>query len=83
MDLVNADILKDHPRISVDERIMGGTPCVKGTRIPLYVVLDNMEGGAGFDEIIKNYPSLTREDIQAVIRFSSCLASTFTHANPA
>ncbi|OGH55584.1 MAG: hypothetical protein A3G34_00725 [Candidatus Lindowbacteria bacterium RIFCSPLOWO2_12_FULL_62_27] len=62
---------------------MGGTPCVKGTRIPLYVVLDNLEGGSNFEEILENYPTLTREDIRAVIHFSSCLASAFTHANPA
>lgn len=77
------DLLKDHPRISIDARIMGGTPCVKGTRVPLYVILDNLEGGSGFDEIIENYPTLTREDVQAAIRFSSCLTSSITHANPA
>lgn len=79
----DANILKGHPRISINTNIMGGTPCIAGTRVPVYVILDNLEGGGTFDEIVRNYPTLSREDIAAAIRFSSHLTSMLTHANPA
>ena len=82
MKPLDPEILKSHTRISIDPDIMGGTPCIKGTRIPLYVILDNLEAGSSFDEILQNYPTLTKEDIQGAIRFSAYLTSLLAHANP-
>ncbi len=78
-----AALMKREPRISVNPKIMGGSPCIKDTRIPLYVILDNLEGGCSLEEIRGNYPSLAVQDIQAAIRFSSNLTSALAHANPA
>ena len=52
-------------RISVNPNICHGKPCIKGTRIMVSVVLDNITVGISNEEILKSYPSLTKEDIQA------------------
>ncbi len=61
-------------RISVDENICHGKVCIKGTRIMVSVILDNLAGGETPEEIIKSYPSLTREDIQAAMQYAAELA---------
>ncbi|WP_347274367.1 DUF433 domain-containing protein [Candidatus Kuenenia sp.] len=61
-------------RISVDHEICGGKPCVKGTRIPVYMVLELIEAEIGFDKIIKDYyPDLTKEDIKACVEYAKML----------
>lgn len=51
-----------------------GAPCVKGTRIPVSVVLDNLADGLNPKEIQTSYPSLTLESIQAVLAYAADLA---------
>jgi uncharacterized protein (DUF433 family) len=60
--------------ISVDASVCHGRPCVKGTRIMVSVVLDNLAAGLSADEIVESYPSLTREGIQAAIAYAAELA---------
>lgn len=60
-----------HKRIKINPKILLGKPVFKGTRIPLYVVLDLLAEGESIQEIIKAYPDLTEEDIKAAIRFAS------------
>ncbi len=61
--------------ISVDPEIAHGQACFKGTRVPVFVVLDNL-AAAGLDanEILKSYPSLTEEFIRAAIAYGAELA---------
>ena len=61
-------------RISVDPNVCHGKACIKGTRIMVSVVLDNLASGAGNDEILRSYPSVKREDIQAAISYAAELA---------
>lgn len=61
-------------RITVDPDICHGKPCVRGTRIMVSVVLDNLAAGVGAEELLASYPSLTREDIQAAMRYAAELA---------
>jgi uncharacterized protein (DUF433 family) len=57
-------------RIAVDSKIHFGQPCIKGTRIPVYCVLELVRDGRSFDEIIRDhYPDIMKEDIQASIRW--------------
>ena len=56
-----------------DPSICHGQSCVKGTRIMVSVVLDNLASGLTLDEILANYPSLTRESVQAVIAYAADL----------
>lgn len=58
-------------RIEINPKILLGKPVFKGTRIPIYVVLDMLAEGMTNQEIIKSYPDLTEEDIKAAIRFAS------------
>ncbi len=63
--------LKEYDRITVDPNIMVGKPVIKGTRIPVYVILNLLGEGCTFEEIIKEYPDLTKEDIFAAIKFAA------------
>ena len=63
---------KDH--ITIDPSICHGKACIRGTRIMVSVVLDNLAVGLSADEIISSYPSLTKESIQAAIAYAAELA---------
>lgn len=58
-------------RIEINPKIMLGKPVVKGTRIPVYVVLNLLAEGYNIEEIIKEYPDLTRQDILAVLQYAA------------
>ena len=60
--------------ISVDPNICHGKPCIKGTRILVSVMLGAIAAGASFDEIIEEFPPITRVDIQASIQYAALLA---------
>ncbi len=61
-------------RITVDPKVCHGKACIKGTRIMVSIILDSLAEGLSMDEIIKNYPSLTKEDIRAVLEYAALLA---------
>ena len=61
-------------RISVDPSICHGKACIKGTRIMVSVILDNLAVGVSPQELLKSYPSLSLEDIQAGIAYAAELA---------
>lgn len=57
-------------RIVVDPKILVGKPVVKGTRIPVSLILNLVGHGATFDEVVTDYPILTVEDIRAAILYA-------------
>ena len=57
--------------IVVDPMICHGRATIKGTRVMVSVVLDNFAAGLSIDEILRSYPSLTREAIQAAIAYAA------------
>ncbi|RJQ39718.1 MAG: DUF433 domain-containing protein [Nitrospiraceae bacterium] len=61
-------------RISIDRDIMHGKPCIKGTRIPVYLILDLLAGGSTIKEILDDYPDITEEDIRACVEYAAMLA---------
>ena len=61
-------------RIVRDPDICHGKPCIKGTRIMATIVLDNLAAGSTPDEIIRQYESLTIDDIHATLGYASHLA---------
>ena len=61
-------------RITVNPDVCHGRACVVGTRVMVSVVLDNLADGESVESILKSYPSLTREDVQAVIAYAAELA---------
>jgi uncharacterized protein (DUF433 family) len=60
--------------ITVDPNVCHGKACIRGTRIMVSVVLDNLAAGVTVDEILRSYPSLTREAVQAAIAYAAELA---------
>lgn len=61
-------------RITVDPAVCHGQACIKGTRVMVAVVLDNLAAGVPTDEILRSYPSLTAEDVQAAMAYAADLA---------
>lgn len=61
-------------RISVDPAVCHGQACIKGTRIMVAVVLDNVAAGVGVDDLLKSYPTLSVEDVQAALEYAAELA---------
>jgi uncharacterized protein (DUF433 family) len=57
--------LEEHQ--SIDPEVMHGKLCFKGTRVPLAVLLENLEEGMGLDEFVDEYPSVSREQAQGLI----------------
>ena len=58
-------------RIAVDHRIMGGVPCVRGTRIPVATVVGMVAEGMATEEILVAFPQLTVEDLQESLRYAA------------
>lgn len=58
-------------RITVNPAIRSGKPCIKGTRITVYDVLEYLAGGMSEDQILGDFPDLTREDIRAALAFAA------------
>jgi uncharacterized protein (DUF433 family) len=58
-------------RISINPNICFGKPCIRGTRIWVSLILDLMANGMSIEEILKEYPPLTKEDIRATIAYGA------------
>lgn len=72
-----------HQYIESNTDVCHGAACVKGTRIPVSVVLDNLAAGMLPEEIILSYPSLTAEAIRASIAYAAELSHERLVAIPA
>jgi len=58
-------------RISINPKVCHGRPCVRGTRIMVWLVVQYLANGDSMDEILAAHPSLTREDIQACLSYAA------------
>ena len=58
-------------RIVSDPKVMVGKPCIRGTRLPVRMIVNLLAHGATFDEIFADYPRLTVDDIRACLRYSA------------
>lgn len=61
-------------RIVSDPKVCSGKPCIKGTRIPVHIILDLLAAGEDTKGIQKVYPNITDEDIKACLVYASILA---------
>ena len=61
-------------RLQADPAICGGVVCIKGTRIPVTLILDALAAGDTAEELLRGYPTLTREDINAALAYGAKLA---------
>lgn len=60
-----------HRVITIDPAKCGGKPCIRGMRITVYDVLDYLASGMSEDQILRDFPDLTREDIRACLAFAA------------
>jgi len=58
-------------RITVDPAVRSGKPCIKGTRITVYDVLEYLAGGMSEDQILADFEDVAREDIRACLAFAA------------
>lgn len=58
-------------RIVVDQKVLVGKPVIKGTRIPVYEIVTRVAQGWTFEEIIEDYPRITKKDIKAALMYAS------------
>lgn len=57
-------------RTELDPRVCNGRPVIKGTRIPVSVILEQIAEGVSWDQLLGDYPELQREDIQAALVYA-------------
>lgn len=61
-------------RISIDPNVCHGQPCIKGTRIMIYLILELLETGLTPEQIIQDYyPQLTKQDVEACLHYAASL----------
>jgi len=60
-------------KIELNPKVCGGKPVIKGTRIPVSVILDQIATGESWDSIIGGFPELRKDDIQAALLYASAL----------
>ncbi len=61
--------MTQHERITIDSTVMVGKPCIKGTRIPVELILEKLAAGLSYDDILADHPRLSLEDILAAIDY--------------
>jgi uncharacterized protein (DUF433 family) len=61
-------------RVTVDPRVCGGKPCIRGTRIYIAIILDGLAEGLTPEQIIDHYPHLTPDDIRAALAYAAELS---------
>jgi uncharacterized protein (DUF433 family) len=66
-------------RIEINPKVMMGKPVIRGTRIPVELILRKLSEGGKERELLEAYPRLTKEDIQAAMRYA---ANKLTRSNP-
>jgi len=66
-------------RITIDQEVLGGKPVIKGTRIPVYLIVELLGNGLTEKEVLWEYPTLKKEDIRAALLYASkCLENEET-----
>lgn len=70
------------PLITSDPGRLGGTPCFTGTRVPVKTLFDHLEAGDTLEVFLEDFPSVSREHAQAVLRLAlaSAIGDTPKHA---
>ncbi len=66
----------DAGRIEINPKVMLGKPVIRGTRIPVEIVVRKLAEGASIDEVLGDYPKLTEEDVRAALAYAADSLST-------
>lgn len=65
----------DQSRVVADHRVMGGVPCIRGTRVPIATIVGLVAQGRSVDEIIADYRQLVADDVRAALEFAAAAVS--------
>ncbi len=57
--------------ITIEPGKLGGKPCIRGLRISVYDILEYLASGMSQDQVLRDFPDLTKEDIQACLRYAA------------
>lgn len=60
-------------RIAVDPNVLAGKPVIKGTRIPIYLIVELIASGMTMKDVLKEYPELKEDDVKAALLYASKL----------
>jgi len=75
MGCQRSDMTEEHfkmlDRISIDPKVCHGKPCIKGTRVPVFVILDALAAGMSYEEISNDYPPIVSDDIKAALCYAA------------
>ena len=71
-------VVQIRARIEIRSEVMRGKPCIKGTRIPVYLLLQKMAAGETHEQILTAYPQLKAADLAACLDYASQLAAEET-----
>jgi uncharacterized protein (DUF433 family) len=75
-------VLEWQERISINPQVCHGKACIRGTRVMISVILDNLAAGVPHEELLQSYPSLQEPDIQAALAYAAELAREGTAELP-
>jgi uncharacterized protein (DUF433 family) len=75
-------MLEWQERISINPQVCHGKACIRGTRVMISVILDNLAAGVPREELLESYPSLQELDIQAALAYAAELAREGTAELP-
>ena len=67
-------------RITRDPRVCSGKPCIRGMRIPVYIIVSLVAAGESVAEILDDYPYLEPEDVSQALQFAALLTREELHA---
>lgn len=67
--------LKLLERIEINPQVMLGKPVIKGTRLPVEIILEKLANGYSYEDIIEDYPFLTKDDIRAALLYAANILS--------
>jgi len=67
----------DLERITIDPRVMGGKPCIRGIRITVGAITGLLASGESIDSVLELYPSLEREDVYAALAYATWRADEY------
>ena len=65
------NVMNWHNRVSVDPAICHGKACITGTRVMVSVIVDNIAAGVPRDQVLRSYPSIRDQDIDAALQYAA------------
>ena len=71
---MSGELIDFQDRIIADPLVCHGKACIKGTRVMVSIILDNLAAGLSPEEIVRSYPSLTVDDVRAAIAYAADLS---------